>query len=229
MSGSTFTDNVATDGQGGAIYNTLGYSTGVRTVTNCVFIGNQATSGGGAIYSNPTYGGSGAGLVLTVSGSTFTSNAATGGDGGGLYNDGGTTTLTNCTVSGNSASQQRRRPGQLHGTTTLTNCIVSGNSAILHGGGLSSYGNLTVLGSTLTGNPPRQKRLSTTAWAAVGSKPFPGTWQGYRLRVQQQSDDGPAAVPSAASSNVSLNVSGSTFTGNVARGWRKRSRDRMRP
>ena len=53
--------------------------------------------------------------------------------GGGLVNDGGTVTLTNCTVSGNSAPQRhlhrhRRRRGQLGGTTTLTNCTVSGNS-----------------------------------------------------------------------------------------------------
>ena len=78
-------------------------------------------------------------------------------------NDGGTTTLTNCTVSGNSAGTRRRpvptrRHGhadQLHrqrqlrhgygggltinGTTTLTNCTVSGNSAISGGGGVYSY------------------------------------------------------------------------------------------
>ena len=54
--------------------------------------------------------------------------------GGGLYDGGGTTTLTNCTVSGNSASYG----GGLYndgGTTTLTNCTVSGNSAS-YGGGL---------------------------------------------------------------------------------------------
>ena len=47
------------------------------------------------------------------------------------------TTLTNCTVSGNSASGSG---GGLvnffHGTTTLTNCTVSGNSAKDGGGGL---------------------------------------------------------------------------------------------
>ncbi len=51
--------------------------------------------------------------------------------GGGLANYGGTTTLTNCTVSGNSADVAG---GGLYtnsaGTTTLTNCTVSGNSAL---------------------------------------------------------------------------------------------------
>ena len=57
--------------------------------------------------------------------------------GGGLYNY-GTTTLTNCTVSGNSASNG----GGLYdggGTTTLTNCTVSGNSASNGGGGSTAW------------------------------------------------------------------------------------------
>ena len=49
----------------------------------------------------------------------------------------GTATLTNCTVSGNSAGISG---GGLYndgnGTTTLTNCTVSGNSAGSYGGGL---------------------------------------------------------------------------------------------
>ena len=54
---------------------------------------------------------------------------------------GGTTTLTNCTVSGNSAGDRRRRPVQLlSGTATLTNCTVSGNSAIGGGGGFDGGG-----------------------------------------------------------------------------------------
>jgi predicted outer membrane repeat protein len=89
VSGSTCIGNTATNGPRGAIYNTLGYSSGVRTITNCSFSGNQASSGGGAIWTNPTYGGSGAGLVVTVSSSTFTSNTVTGGNGGALDNVGG--------------------------------------------------------------------------------------------------------------------------------------------
>ena len=40
----------------------------------------------------------------------------------------GTATLTNCTVSGNSASGGGGL-ASIRGTTTLTNCTVSGNSA----------------------------------------------------------------------------------------------------
>ncbi len=153
VSGSTFTDNAATDGQGGAIYNTLGTSTGVRTVTNCVFIGNQATSGGGAIYDNPTYGGSGDGLVLTVSSSTFTSNAATGdSDGGALLNVGGTTTLADSTFSGDQASSYGGAIFTQGGDLALTNCTLASNTAEVSGGALEAQGTVTVTSSTFSAN-----------------------------------------------------------------------------
>ena len=57
------------------------------------------------------------------------------GSGGGLDNDRGTATLTNCTVSGNSASTAGSGGGVFswYATTTLTNCTVSGNSAASRG------------------------------------------------------------------------------------------------
>ena len=55
-----------------------------------------------------------AGVTASISGLTISGGNA--GKGGGLYNDGGNVTLTNCTVSGNSATFGWRRPGQLrHG------------------------------------------------------------------------------------------------------------------
>ncbi len=43
------------------------------------------------------------GVTASISGLTITGRQDAG-NGGGLYNDGGTATLTNCTVSGNSRS-----------------------------------------------------------------------------------------------------------------------------
>ncbi len=144
---------MATDGQGGALYNTLGYSTGMRTVTDCVFIGNQATAGGGAIYTNPTYGGSGAGLVLTVSGSTFTSNAATGGSGGGaVLNAGGTTTLADSTFSENQAGGYGGAILSQGGDLALTNSTLEANTAEVSGGGLDAQSPVTVTLSTFSAN-----------------------------------------------------------------------------
>ena len=76
-------------------------------------------------------------VTASISGLTITGGNTTG-SGGGLYN-GGTTTLTNCTVSGNSATSYGGYGGGLYngGTLTMTNCTVSGNSAS-YGGGVSS-------------------------------------------------------------------------------------------
>ena len=87
-----------------------------------------------------------------------------------MYNDGGKATLTNCTVSGNSATQRRwpvQHRGYYGGTATLTNCTVSGNSATVSGGGLfnatdSQYGAAT---ATLT-HLHRQRQLRRRTAAA---------------------------------------------------------------
>ena len=72
---------------------------------------------------------------LTLTDCTVSGNSA-GSSGGGLYNISGTATLTNCTVSGNSAGGNGGGLFNDDGTTTLTNCTVSGNSAGDNGGGL---------------------------------------------------------------------------------------------
>ena len=66
-------------------------------------------------------------------------------------NSGGTLTLTNSTVSGNSA---RHRGGGVYnnGTATLTNSTVSGNDAYYGGGGVFNSGTLTLTNSTVSGN-----------------------------------------------------------------------------
>jgi hypothetical protein len=94
------------------------------------------------------------GVTASISGLTITG----GGNvrrGGGLYNDGGTATLTNCTVSGNSASGIRSGGGGvfgLLGTTTLTDCTVSGNSAFEGGGVLVVESTTTLTDCTVSDN-----------------------------------------------------------------------------
>jgi parallel beta-helix repeat protein len=98
------------------------------------------------------YGGSAALSGLTITGG----NADRG---GGLRNISGTLSLTDATVSGNSASY---RGGGLYtqggGTTTLTDCTVSGNSAANQGGGLftnnyhASGTSSTLTDCTVSGN-----------------------------------------------------------------------------
>jgi len=70
--------------------------------------------------------------------------------GGGIYNDRyGVLTLTNCTLSDNSASEGGGISNS--GALTLADCTLSGNSAE-DGGGIYNWGDLAVTNSTLSGN-----------------------------------------------------------------------------
>ena len=94
-----------------------------------------------------------ANVTASISGLTITGGTVGQDYGGGLFNL-GTTSLTNCTVSGNSAGYSgggvatgsRSDPG---GTTTLSNCTVSGNS----GAGLfTRFGTTTATNTIIAGN-----------------------------------------------------------------------------
>jgi hypothetical protein len=94
VNNSTFSDNTATPGLGGAIANGGIASGGTLIVTNSTFSGNSAsnTVGGGAIFNSGT---------LTVVNSSFSNNSANA-NGGGIFSY-GSATVTNSTFSGNSA------------------------------------------------------------------------------------------------------------------------------
>jgi parallel beta-helix repeat protein len=97
--------------------------------------------------------GNGGGLLnfgtTTLSNCTISGNFAA--NGGGMWNY-GTASMSNCTVSGNSASNG----GGVYnsGTATLTNCTVSGNSAGAIGGLYTSYatGTATLTNTIVAGN-----------------------------------------------------------------------------
>ena len=102
--------------------------------------------------SNKSYGG---GIynsygTLTVTNSTISGNTASG-DGGGIYKYSGTLTVTNSTITGNTAENG----GGIYndGTLTVTNSTISGNTASYNGGGIDNFsGTLTVTNSTISGN-----------------------------------------------------------------------------
>jgi hypothetical protein len=88
--------------------------------------------------------------TLTVSNCTLSGNSA--GTGGGIDND-GTLTVSNCTLSGNSIYQASAGGGIANaGTLTVSNCTLSGNSAAAGGGGIGNSGTATVSNCTLSGN-----------------------------------------------------------------------------
>jgi hypothetical protein len=127
------------DGWGGAL---LAWDGAPVTIEGSDIYGNRAQIGGG-IYNF-------ANSMVTLLGNTrLRDNIASDSGGGGLYNA-GTATLTNVTLSGNSALGDGG--GILNtGTATLTNVTLSGNSAGT-GGGLANAGTATLTNVTLSGN-----------------------------------------------------------------------------
>ncbi len=107
--------------QGGGVFSEFAEN---PILLDCVFEGNSSgRNGGGGMYIE---GGS-----PCIDGCVFRENSSTG-FGGGLYNRGLGTSLTNCTVSGNSASVGGGMFNE-GGSSYLTNCVLSGNSATWDG------------------------------------------------------------------------------------------------
>jgi predicted outer membrane repeat protein len=122
------TGNTATY-EGGGIYGQSGIS-----LTNSVVSGNSAAAYGGGIFSSTASGGPG----LTASNSTISGNTAggSGGAGGGIYNT-GALSVSNCSLTGNSASAGSG--GAIYdyaGSFTVQLSTISGNRARVDGGGI---------------------------------------------------------------------------------------------
>src|SRR5215208_4018592 len=109
-------------------------------------LNNLTVADGGGISGNGIYNFSG---TVTLSNSTISGNSAAE---GGIFNYNGTLTVSNSTISGNSASSG----GGIYsgfGTLTVSNSTISGNSTTGAGGGIHNIGGtLTVSNSTLSGN-----------------------------------------------------------------------------
>ena len=91
----------------------------------------------------------------TIRGGVASGDAFAAADGGGVFNY-GTLTLTDSTISGNSAAGSGG--GVLsRGPLTLTHSTISGNSA-RSGGGVQNYYTLTLTDSTISGNSASDRR-----------------------------------------------------------------------
>jgi cysteine-rich repeat protein len=133
----TLTGNAAESG--GAIFND---SLSTTTLAGCSLNDNHATLEGGAVAIS-----TGGTAVLTNS--TLRGNTA-GNNGGGISNYGGTSIATGCTLNGNAA---RFYGGAVfnRGLATLTNCTLTDNSAE-HGAGIFLVNTTGVTNCTLAGN-----------------------------------------------------------------------------
>jgi len=92
--------------------------------------------------------------TLTLTNSTVSGNSAR--SGGGIFSR-GRLTLTNSTVSGNTASHIGGGIANDSRRLTLTNSTVSGNTADDYGGGIANFndGTVTLINSTVSGNSAR--------------------------------------------------------------------------
>jgi hypothetical protein len=131
LSNCTVTQNSGNDDNvgGGGILND---EHSVLTVSNCTVTQNQSADGGGIL----NFG------TATVNNSTITNN--TGANGGGVANEGGTMTIANSTISGNTA----------YGPPPYDMGADARGGGIYNGYGQFSSGasNLVVTNSTITGN-----------------------------------------------------------------------------
>lgn len=121
---STITDNTTADDSGGGVADVGG---GNYTITNSTISGNAANSGGGI----EAQAGEGPGS-LTLTGDTISGNTASengfNAPGGGIENDGVGVSVTNTTITGNTASDGGgiASPG---GMTTISFSTINGNTA----------------------------------------------------------------------------------------------------
>jgi hypothetical protein len=88
------------------------------------------------------------GIAVGLSNITITNGKAS--EGGGIYSS-GNLTVTNSTITGNSAYSNG---GGIYsfGNLTVTNSTITGNSAYSNGGGIYNSSNLTIINSTIKGN-----------------------------------------------------------------------------
>lgn len=167
---SVISNNVA-GGGGGGLYSDGDAALSLNLI-NVEITGNTASDGGGlylsdtdtsisdsTINGNIAYTGDAGGVTsnrgsLTISNSSISGNTA-GDDGGGLWLSGGPFTIVNSTISDNTAGSDG---GGLYlddsyYSSTISNTTIDGNTAGGDGGGISfEDGTFSMVNSTISGN-----------------------------------------------------------------------------
>ncbi len=97
------------------------------------------------------------GSVVSISGITISGGLASAGSGGGIFNDGGNLTVSDSTITDNSAGEGGGIDTVNNDTesqsTTITNSTISGNTSATSGGGVTTFsGRTTIKFSTITKN-----------------------------------------------------------------------------
>jgi hypothetical protein len=208
-------DAIAITPSGGTVDFQAGLTGTIILMTNELAITKDLTiAGAGADVI--TVSGNHAGRVfyiapastVNISGMTIANGWDDFDGGAGIWNDEGSTlTVSNCTLSGNSAGSGLGGGAILSGgPLTVTNCTLSGNSAGF-GGGIDNFDTLTISNSTLSGN---------SAFSGGGiSNPSPVS----TLTVTSSTFSGNSAEQGGGgieNSHGTVTVTSSTFSGNSA-------------
>ena len=126
-------------------------SFGTAIIKSSNILENSATWGGGI---GQGIMGSVVAKTLSVSDSTISGNSATGG-GAGINNYLGSATVMNCVISGNSANEIGggiNSGGAATVTVTVSGSTISNNQATNHGGGICNDGIIVIAGTTISSN-----------------------------------------------------------------------------
>lgn len=117
------------------------------TMINCTMSGNSANGNGGGVSASRN-------SVIVVNNSAITGNSTTEGNGGAFFlRTGSTLVLETCSITGNAAINGAGIAFQTDGTLTITNSTLSMNTAGLIGGGISaSFAEVELVNSTISGN-----------------------------------------------------------------------------
>jgi hypothetical protein len=146
----TIENSIIRDNSGPGVDN----NSGTVTIVNSTLTGNHNPADQDSGYGGgiSTYGGKLPGYV-SVSNSTISGNSAFYG-GGGISSGFSGLTIVNSTISGNATGDPDYGYGGgiAASSVTITNSTISGNSASYSGGGIASSGHAVIANSTLSGN-----------------------------------------------------------------------------
>ena len=141
---------------------------GSLNLSDCAITDNTASANGGGAWNDGTMtldmctvsgnvaDGNGGGLynrngALTISNSTISNNTADPFEGGGIYNNNGTVAIDDSVITGNSAVTNGGAVGSDH-SLTISDSTIAGNEAGEDGGGIYNYATMTLERSTVAGN-----------------------------------------------------------------------------
>lgn len=182
-------DNGSDAGDGGGIVNR-----GTLLLASVTVSHNAAGAAGGGVMN---FG------ELTINNSSITGNSASIVSGGISNTSLGTVSISDSTISGNTAVTAAGIGSD--GTLTLTDSTVSGNRAFDNSGGLGNRGFMTVINSVISGN------TASAGSGGIGSAPF-ATLEIIGTTISSNTSE----VSGGIGNGGAMTISNSAITGNTA-------------